>query len=354
VRTADLPAQALTVTLAAQRTEAGTWEAQATATAPGLALAGQGTYRYANGELDFKVPGASIDLKTWQTFVDRLLVLPEGPWALAGQISGSAAGRLVGQVLTATATVRLRDGEFRSAKPDMAATGITADLEFTDVVQGITKPGTLQVRALRTGQLAFGDVRAEFALAGGNRANVTKASLEALGGHVAAEPFNLLLGQREVEAVLLVEGIQIAQVMALTKDLPAQAQGRVNGRMPVRLDSTGLRLGTGWLALMPGVAAEVQFKASGLLTGGVSPSNPGFPVLQKIEAGLLKLRVNTLRLDIRPPNAPTGRSAQLHLEGEPLDRDVKAPVILDLNVNGPLEQLLNLGLDSRVSFGSKP
>ena len=52
--------------------------------------------------------------------------------------------------------------------------------------------------------------------------------------------------------------------------------------------------------------------------------------------------------------APAGRTARLHLAGAPVDPDVKAPVILDLNVNGPLEKLINLGLDSRLSFGSKP
>jgi hypothetical protein len=32
---------------------------------------------------------------------------------------------------------------------------------------------------------------------------------------------------------------------------------------------------------------------------------------------------------------------------------VKAPVKLDLNVNGPIEALLNLGLNSRVRSGVK-
>ena len=124
--------------------------------------------------------------------------------------------------------------------------------------------------------------------------------------------------------------------------------------LPLRIDAAGLRLGTGWLQLKPGVHAEIQFNTSGLLTRGVSPGNPSYAVLKKVESGLLKLKINELRLDIRPPNAPPGRSAQLHIAGEPVDPDVKAPVVLDLNVNGPLEQLINLGLDSRVSFGSKP
>ncbi|MBI3886479.1 MAG: hypothetical protein HY302_12230, partial [Opitutae bacterium] len=107
------------------------------------------------------------------------------------------------------------------------------------------------------------------------------------------------------------------------------------------------------LALKPGVYAEVQFNAAGLLTAGVKPTDARYLVLNKIESGLLRLKVGEMRLEVRPPNAPPGRSATLHLAGEPVDPEVKAPVTLDLNVNGPLERLLDLGLDARTRFGPK-
>jgi hypothetical protein len=236
----------------------------------------------------------------------------------------------------------------------MVAEGIEADLEFTDMAKIFTKPGTLRVREVRTGQLALRDLDAGVALEGSNKLVVSRVSFQALGGNVSVEPFNYFLSLRELETVVLVDGLNVEEIMALTRDLPAKAVGRVNGRFPVRLDDSGVRLGTGWLQLTPGVKAEIQFNATGLLTGGTSPGNPSYAVLKKVESGLLMLKISELRLDIRPPNAPAGRSAQLHLKGEPVDRDVKAPVILDLNVNGPLEKLINLGLDSRLSFGSKP
>jgi hypothetical protein len=207
---------------------------------------------------------------------------------------------------------------------------------------------------LHTGQLTLTDLEAEVACEGFEKLVVSHLSLKALGGSVAAEPFKYFPALRALDAVLVVDGVSVEEVMAMTKDLPAQAAGRVDGRVPIRIDGGGLRFGTGWLALKPGVFAQVQFNAGGLLTNGVAPGNPSYAVLKKIESGLLKLKISELRLDIRPPDAPAGRSAQLHLRGEPVDPDVKAPVILDLNVNGPLEKLINMGMDSRVSFGAKP
>jgi hypothetical protein len=354
IQAAALPDQALTVKIEAHLAQKNTWEGKVQADGPGLGLKAEGRFDAATKELAFKVPEVSLDLKTWQGFVQRLVLLPGGAWEMEGKLNGHAEGRLTGKNLMAGGAVRLREGRAVYAQRSIAAEGIEADLEFTDFDKFVTKPGTLRVRELRTGQLPLRELEAEVAFEGATKLVVSRVSLLALGGKVAAEPFKYFTNLRELEAVLLVEGVSVEEVMALTQDLPAKATGRVNGRFPVRIDGSGLRIGTGWLELKPGVYAEIQFNANGLLTRGMAANSPSYAVLQKVESGLLKLKISEMRLDIRPPNAPPGRSAQLHLAGEPVDPDVKAPVTLDLNVNGPLERLINLGLDSRLSFGSKP
>ena len=169
---------------------------------------------------------------------------------------------------------------------------------------------------------------------------------------MSAEPFRQMLGKQELEAVVVVENLDVEKIMAMSKDVPAKASGRVDGRLPMRIDEHGLRLGTGWLQLKKGVYAEMQLSAEGLLTGGMSPKSTSYVVMKRVESGLLRLKLGALRLDVRPPDAQRGQTARLHLEGDPVDSSVKAPVILDLNVNGPLEQLLNFGLKDNVSFGA--
>ncbi|MDI1336043.1 MAG: YdbH domain-containing protein [Lacunisphaera sp.] len=352
IKAAALPDQALAVKIEAHLTADNKWTGRASAEGPGLAVKAEGTFNPATKALDFHVPEIALDLKPWQQFVQRLALLPGGGWDLAGQATASAEGRWAGKEFTATARVRLRGGHAAHTEHAVAADGVEADLEFSDLDHFRTKPGTLRIAELRTGRLTLRDVDAEFAFEEANKIVVTRATLKGLGGTAALEPFKYFLNQRELEAVVLVEGINIEEVMALTQDLPAKATGRVNGRFPIRVDDTGVRLGTGWLQLTPGVAAEIQFNAAGLLTRGLSTNSPSYAVLKKVESGLLKLAISELRLDLRPPNAPPGRSATLHIAGQPLDPGVKAPVTLDLNVNGPLEKLLNMGLDSRLNFGT--
>ena len=354
LQAAALKDQSLVVKIDVEQGKVGVWQGSATVDGTGLKLRADGNFDPTKMATTFKLQELSLELKPWQDFIQRLVLLPGGKLELAGLITASAEGRFSGKQLAATGMVRLHEGRVKNELRAVTAEGVEADLEFTDFDKVLTKPGTLRVRELRTGQLVIRDLDAEFAFAGPTQVNVSRASLHALGGSLAAEPFKYFLNLRELEAVLLVDGVNVKDVLALTQDLPAQATGQVNGRLPVRIDGSGLRLGTGWLALKPGVYAEVQFNATGLLTGGMNAKSPSYSVLKKIEGGLLKLKLGEMRLDIRPLDAPAGRSARLHLSGEPVDPEVKAPVTLDLNVNGPIEKLLNLGLDSRVSFGAKP
>lgn len=354
VRAAALPEQELTVKLSARLADHNIWTGQLQADGPGLGVKGEGSYDPAKNELRFKLPAVDLELKPWQGFVRRVVPLPGGVWALEGKLTGSAEGRLAGKEFAATARVQLRAGRATNTERAVAIEDVEADLEFTDLDKLVTKPGTLRAREIKVGQLVLHGLEAEVALGGSNQIAVSRLTFQTLGGQVTTEPFKFYPSQRELEAVVLADGVDVEAVMALTQDLPARVRGRVDGRFPLRIDDSGLRLGTGWLQIKPGVYAEIQFNANGLLTRGASPSNPGYAVLKKVEAGLLKLKLSELRLDIRPPDAPPGRSATLHLVGEPVDPDVKAPVVLDLHVNGPLEKLLNLGLDSRVNFGSKP
>jgi hypothetical protein len=354
VRAAALPEQALTVKIDAHLTAQKTWEGRATAEAPGLGVKADARFDPATKELAFTLPDVALDLKLWQGFVQRLVLLPGGAVDLEGKLTGSAQGTWRGKVFTAGAKVRLREGRITNQARGVTAEGIEADLEFTDLDQFVSKPGTLRAATVRVGQLTLRDIDAEFAFGDANKIIVSRAALHALGGSVAVEPFKYFLNLRELDVVVLADNISVEEVMALTRDLPAKASGRLDGRLPVHVDEGGLRLGTGWLALKPGVYAQIQFNAAGLLTGGVATNNPRYAVMKKVETGLLQLKVGELRLDIRPPNVPAGRSAQLHVVGEPVDPEVKAPIILDLNVNGPLEKLLNMGMDSRLSFGGKP
>lgn len=343
-------ARELTVRFEAQQDEAQRWSGWVDAKAEGLALRATGAVNLKDLSGGFRVERWEIDLGHWGGFLQEQVALPSGPWDFGGVASGTATGSFSGGQLAASGRVQWREGRAASEALGVAAEGIEADFTFSDLVGLRSEPGTVRVREVRAADLVARAVEVELAVAGPDRIDIRQARLEAFGGRVAAEPFQLTPASGEIAATLLLEGLKVEQLMTLAKDLPAEATGLVDGRVPLSYDAQGLQFGRGWLELKPGAPAELQLKAQGLLTGGVDPSNPTYSTLKKVEAGLLRLKLTELRLDLRPPNAPPGRTAILRVAGEPVDPTVKAPVRLDLNVNGPIEQLLNLGLDQRVKF----
>ena len=327
VQAAALPAREVPGKITARLERGQTWQFSVEAKGPGLSLQGEGRYDVARDVLAFQVTAAALDLQTWGGFARRLVFLPGGPWELAGKFTGSAAGRLAGKKLTTSGTVRWHEGQVtKMTGLSVHASGIEGELEFSDLAQLITQPGRLRLREVRAGQLILRNVEATLALAGAHKVAVSRASFQALGGTLTIEPFTYFPGLREVEAVVQVDGIDLGEIMALTPDLPVQVSGRMSGHLPVRIDESGLRFGTGWLELTPGLPARLA-----LTTGATR-----------------ELRLTELRLDIRPPNAPPGCSARLHLAGTPVDSIGGAPVRLDLNVSGPLERFLHFDSPKRI------
>jgi hypothetical protein len=353
VKAAGQAEREVTVKFAAQLGADDRWAGHVEADGPGLMAKVEAEFAPATARLDFRLTQAQVDLARWQGFIQAVVVLPGGRWDLAGQLSATARGSYAGDQLAAQGTVALRDGRFHWPEREVTAEGVTADFTFTDFARILSEPGRVTMRELRAGQITAREVDLGLAFEGFEKLSITHATLQAFGGRLAAEPFRFFPLNHEVEFTVVADGIIVEQVMALAKDVPAKARGVVDGRLPIRVDAGGLRLGTGWLELKRGTYAEVQLDAAGLLTRGVAPSNPSYPTLKKVESGLLRLQLTELRLDIRPPNQPAGRSATIKIAGEPVDKEVKAPVNLSLNVNGPIEQLLNLGLDRRINFGGK-
>lgn len=351
LKAAGQNAQELRVQFEARLGENQQWSGRVDATAPGLELQVEGDFDLPRTALNFRVLRAELELKAWEGFIQQMVLLPGGRWELAGRLGATATGSYTDGKFAAQGRVQLTDGRFVYPEKNVTATGVQADFTFTDFDQVRSEPGIVRVAELRAGEILATEVEFELAFEGTEKIVVHRAMLRAFGGRLSAEPFRFFPRSDELEATFVVDGIAVEQVLALAKDVPAKATGLVDGRVPVRIDGSGVRFGSGWLELKRGVYAEVQFNAAGLLTRNVAPSHPSYSTLQRVESGLLRLQLSELRLDIRPPRAPAGRSATLRLAGEPVDREIKAPVSLDLNVNGPLERLLNLGLDSRIRFG---
>jgi hypothetical protein len=126
----------------------------------------------------------------------------------------------------------------------------------------------------------------------------------------------------------------------------------------------------GSLAVAAGQPATVRLASSpGLLTGNSPPriallpasmgalsrwfslENPAHGMLQRIELGQAPLAVENLRLQLYPDGAGGARSARVEVVARTTGvGDVVEKVTFTVNVSGPLDQVLRLGLDNRAKI----
>jgi len=277
-------------------------------------------------------------LKIWQGFIQRNLLLPDGPWEMSGRLTGVAEGHVTARRFAATARVSLRDGQMRAHTLDIVADGAEADLEFSDLWKFRTKAGRLRLRELRVGRLPLQDVRADIGLWGDQTLAVAGVEFNALGGRVTAAPFKYFLSQREVETTLQVDGVDLARLLELAPAVPAGISGRVGGSLPIRVQDSGVRLDPGYLVLQPGPSAKLECTATALVRSGATMPADTLAVLKTAGTKPLQLRLGAMRLDIRAPGLPLGCSAWLQVAGE----TPEGPVAFDLNVNGAIEKYLDI------------
>ncbi len=338
VRMAALPDVPLDVKLEGRPKGGASWIGSLLVTGRGFRLAGTGSLLRAGQELEFQVLSSELDLAAWSQAIQRFVRLPGAPWQLAGKLTGVGEGRVTAKRFAATARVSLRDGRFKVGTQDIAAEGVEADLEFSDLWKYRTKAAELRLQDFHVGRLALREVTADFGLWGAKTVIVNGARGAALGGTVTADSFRYYLDQREVGLTLHVQDLDPERLLALAPEVPVKLPGRVEGTLPLRVHGEGVRMQTGFLALQTAAKPDLALNAIAVVRSGATMDEATLKVLKAAGAEPVKLKLSELRLDIRPRDAVFGTSARVHVAGEA----EAGPVAFDYNVNGAIERYLQV------------
>jgi hypothetical protein len=326
------------------------FRAEAALAAPGIAANARGEFDPAQESGEFALQEVRIELKPWSDFLMALAPAAAG-FELDGVVTGDAHGRMEKAALTGTATLHLRDGSVRNQEKGVSAEGIVGDLVFPNLPKLVSAPNQiLRVSKAQVGTVSLQEGSVVLQIVSEGVVTVTAASVRAFGGRLSTEPFAVDLAKTDYAVTILADGVEIADVLALFPDSPVKASGEMDGRIPVRFDDTGLHFGQGWAGLKSHQATSVLFNSAGLLTSRISPKNPAYATLQKIETGRARLKVEEFHVDLHPADAPGDRSARLRIVGRPEEPGTDLGALtLEININGPLEDLINWGLKTEIS-----
>lgn len=327
-----------------------------------LSAPARGTWRLDAGE---------VELRTWlpllaQKFLPILAgALADGHVAIRGE-GELGDGRVSGHV-----TVELRNGSLRHAARGWALSGVMLKGELGHLPT-LTSAGawTLTFEEGHFAGLAARKGVVEFSIDAEEVVHVVRATCEMLDGRVEMAAFSFPLTKPAVKTEVRVNQIELAQLATLLPPVLAAASGKISGRVGLAWDAEkGVEPGSGRLQIDPGslvtfrLAPQPGFLTS-KLPATISPlpgplaklmtlPNPAFAPLRAIEMGETRLEVSALDIGLSPDGDAEGRSARLVFTARPEKGDDVEFVKFEVNVKGPLADVLRLGFEHGVSIRTR-
>ena len=331
-----------------------------------LTALGNGTWRLLEGELDAARWFALLAPKFFPTLTGAVVT---GMLGVTGE-GTLDEGRFVGRV-----QIELREGAMHDAANSWTVAGIALRGILRQVPALATDgPFKLTFREATVAGITLRDGAVEFSVDANENIQVARATAAVLDGHVEVAPFAFSLAKPEMKSDVHFTAIEIERLAAFLPPVLADATGKVSGRMAVSWSAAaGLSPGSGRLQIDPGAAASLRLaprpgfltsrvpqrlsllpKSLGPLARMFSPINPAYETLRAIEMGEMRLEVNSLDVGLRPEGDPSGRTARVVLTARPAAKATAVESVrFEINVSGPLADLLRLGLEGKIQVHAR-
>jgi hypothetical protein len=336
--------------------EGATRRGEIAVTGPGLELRVELGFFGDQGRLHWKVDAGRVDLAQWLPVLAKRPELADTLAGLTatGSVVVAGEGEWTGGVAKGELKVTLSDAGVGNAEQGWALEGVSIEAggDVAELLAGRV-PLALDVRTITTGRFGARALAVRATLVDFETAEVA-VDVEIAGGTVRAKPFRVAMTEPKLDVAIAMERVGLQDVAALIPDLLADGRGRVNGAAVVRWsEADGLSLGAGHITIDPSERAELRFSPNpGLLTGSLPPAILKlYPGLTNLEMGKAALLAERFEVKMSPEGDAEGRTATVNIAGGPVDRTLKAPLVLTINVRGPLAPLIKFGSTSGLSLG---
>lgn len=294
---------------------------------PAGQLLGAASASWANGEGcgngDLLIRGASAVLPD-SASVPIQGEVTMGQFGVTAKICAGSDGirDQVGQVLLDNLAF---DGNQVSAKAVNANIDVVSFFPLTTAPDQTLSVGVVDLGFPLTDGVAVFDVTAT------SRFDLDSLAFNWAGGKVSVAPFQIT-PDRPLQAIeLAVEGAQLTKLTDLVPDKGISGDGVLDGKLPIRLNEDGPAVEKGYLtARGPGV---LRYQRE--LEEGDTPTT--------VDDMMSNLQYSKLRMDV-DGGLSGGVNIGLHVEGTNPDYLDGYPVVLDVNVKGPLGAIMNDGL----------
>ncbi|MEO7412819.1 MAG: YdbH domain-containing protein [Opitutaceae bacterium] len=333
-----------------------------------LATTEDGTWQILEGE---------IDLAAWFPIVAEKVGEAMKGLGAKGMIILKGNGLVRAGAPSGVVLMTVREGRLGNAEGGWALEGIALTAEFLIEAEGIkvksTTPFELAVAKISTTRFGAENLLIHGVLNEDHTIALSDARIDIAGGEITLDPTMLTLSPLGLEATMQIVNVGLQDIAALIPRSFASAQGRIDGTVRMGWALTGgFRVGAGNLTLgkseqaivtlapAPGFLTQTMPKRfepvpswTGPLSKWLSADNPAYTDMAAIELGEAPLQVDSLTVKLTPEGDEFGKTATVRMRARPTKPGASVGVVnIDVNVVGPLDSIMKLGLNREFSINA--
>ncbi len=289
--------------------------------------------------VEMAIPEASLDVGD---AVTALLLKQKPDITFTGSVSAGARLSLPGNQPRVEGWGRMSDGTIRGRTFEIR--GVSADVPFEHgvVFRTIKRPWVSCVSA-QAGKVRLDAGRVYFQLAP-EALFIDRMEVGWCKGSLNAYSVHLNLNAPRDDFVIYADRIDMGEALMTAFPFKGVIEGVLYGRIPVGFDGRRIKVYPGFLYSLPGQGGKIVLEDSRQILGVLAKAGIQGDVQGPLSKALADMALSTFRMDIEPREVGDG-TLRIRLTGKSNFKEWPAPVDLNLNLHGSLEQLLNIGLD---------
>lgn len=161
-----------------------------------------------------------------------------------------------------------------------------------------------------------------------------------IGGNFDSAPIFLGGLPRKLAAHFNVQNLDAGHIAELIKDFQGNLIGKLNGQISILWSDPKLRFQYGHFYLNNPEESQLQWDADGILTRSLRPGSLTFNKSREMEMAISKLNLKEMNVFVTNPSMQE-TLMKIFIHGIPTDGKIRNPVILNLNVLGRWQSLID-------------
>ena len=179
---------------------------------------------------------------------------------------------------------------------------------------------------------------------GGDSLLLTEGRAGFCGGVVRVYALHMNLASLDAGFTVLLDGLEAGDLLGIFPDVRGSATGKLYGKLPLAIrNGSAVRLRDAYLFSPPGQVGRIELEDSAVVVDKLRQSGVPEEACESLEKALQNLDYDVLRLDLTRGEDGANRLA-IRLDGTAAEGKKRTPVNLRFNLNGDIEETINVAL----------